>query len=227
MPPNLGTPMELTDDKGKIVWEGDYKAFGQAKATSFDGFTNNLRFLGQYWDEETGLHYNRYRYYDPNSGRYISKDPIELAGGVNQFAYTANPARLIDPLGLQSSDPSLVMADRAAGVPRGSPLGNFASQPRDDSNPLGWGCGDSKTDNFVPDKPLNFDFMKACRAHDICYGDKNGPEKRSCDEKFKEDMEAECAKFSWPKKNVCNSLAHDYYKAVNIFGGEAFSNGKK
>jgi RHS repeat-associated protein len=98
---HLGTPMELTDDKGKIVWEGDYKAFGKAKATSFDGFTNNLRFQGQYWDEETGLHYNRYRYYDPMAGRYVSKDPIGLEGGANQFGYVSgNPLNDVDPTGL-------------------------------------------------------------------------------------------------------------------------------
>ncbi|MDM0031355.1 RHS repeat-associated core domain-containing protein [Variovorax sp. J22P271] len=100
---HLGTPMELTDDKGKIVWEGDYKAFGKAKATSFDGFTNNIRFQGQYFDEETGMHYNRYRYYNPGAGRYISKDPIGLNGGSNQFGYVGgNPLSYTDPTGLET-----------------------------------------------------------------------------------------------------------------------------
>ncbi|MDM0037171.1 RHS repeat-associated core domain-containing protein [Variovorax sp. J22P271] len=100
---HLGTPMELTDDKGKIVWEGDYKAFGKAKATSFDGFTNNIRFQGQYFDEETGLHYNRYRYYDPIGGRYVSKDPIGLAGGLDKYLFAdGNPTKNIDPRGLMT-----------------------------------------------------------------------------------------------------------------------------
>ncbi|MDM0037168.1 RHS repeat-associated core domain-containing protein, partial [Variovorax sp. J22P271] len=91
--------------KGKIVWEGDYKAFGKAKATSFDGFTNNIRFQGQYFDEETGLHYNRYRYYDPIAGRYVSKDPIGLKGGLNTFGYLNNPTQGVDRLGLAGAIP--------------------------------------------------------------------------------------------------------------------------
>ncbi|WP_321845473.1 RHS repeat-associated core domain-containing protein, partial [Paraburkholderia bannensis] len=53
-----------------------------------------------YHDEETGLHYNRHRYYDPDSGRFISKDPIGLAGGVNAYRYAPNPVQWVDPLGL-------------------------------------------------------------------------------------------------------------------------------
>ena len=62
-----------------------------------DGF---LAYAGQYHDQETGLHYNRHRYYDPQTGRFISKDPIGLAGGLNAFHYAPNPTRWIDPLGL-------------------------------------------------------------------------------------------------------------------------------
>ncbi|WP_372405172.1 RHS repeat-associated core domain-containing protein [Acinetobacter piscicola] len=62
--------------------------------------TNNLRFQGQYFDQETGLHYNRYRYYSPYVGRFISKDPIGLLGGLNTFAYAPNPIIWIDPYGL-------------------------------------------------------------------------------------------------------------------------------
>ncbi|WP_338846797.1 RHS repeat-associated core domain-containing protein [Massilia sp. W12] len=59
-----------------------------------------LRFQGQYYDAETGLHYNRFRYYDPDIGRFISQDPIGLASGNNIYQYTANPINWIDPLGL-------------------------------------------------------------------------------------------------------------------------------
>ena len=60
----------------------------------------NLRFQGQYFDAETGLHYNRFRYYDPDIGRFVSQDPIGLAGGVNNYQYAPNPVGWIDPLGL-------------------------------------------------------------------------------------------------------------------------------
>ena len=61
----------------------------------------NLRFQGQYYDEETGLHYNRFRYYDPNVGRFVSQDPIGLAGGNNYYTYAPNPIAWIDLFGLR------------------------------------------------------------------------------------------------------------------------------
>ena len=62
----------------------------------------NLRFQGQYFDEETGLHYNRFRYYDPDVGRFVSQDPIGLEGGFNLYQFTNNPVYSIDPFGLCS-----------------------------------------------------------------------------------------------------------------------------
>ena len=64
--------------------------------------TTPLRFQGQYYDEETGLHYNRHRYYNPQTGRYLTPDPIGLAGGVNGYLYGVNPTGWVDPLGLSS-----------------------------------------------------------------------------------------------------------------------------
>jgi len=60
----------------------------------------HIRLPGQQYDEETGLHYNRYRYCDPHQGRYITQDPIGLRGGWNSYAYPLSPIRFIDPLGL-------------------------------------------------------------------------------------------------------------------------------
>ena len=61
---------------------------------------NPIRFQGQYHDPESGLHYNRYRYYDPEVGRFVSKDPIGYAGGLNVHQYAPNPVEWVDPLGL-------------------------------------------------------------------------------------------------------------------------------
>lgn len=108
---HLGTPLELTDQDGEIAWSAQYKAWGQVKEqTSASavrrGLTNPIRFQGQYHDHETGLHYNRYRYYDPHVGRFISKDPIGLMGGINLHQYAPNPTQWVDPLGLVRKPPS-------------------------------------------------------------------------------------------------------------------------
>ncbi len=106
----IGTPQLLTDDDGDVVWEASYKAWGEAReviarASKAAGIVarNSLRFQGQQEDEETGLHYNRHRYYDPGSGRFVSKDPIGLAGGINVYQYVLNPIVWIDPLGLSAA----------------------------------------------------------------------------------------------------------------------------
>ncbi|KWO37537.1 hypothetical protein WT95_05395 [Burkholderia stagnalis] len=101
----IGTPQEVTDEAGEIAWSARYKAWGEARevigeAARKAGIVNPLRFAGQYFDRETGLHYNRHRYYDPGSGRFISKDPIGLAGGINVYQYAPNPVQWVDPFGL-------------------------------------------------------------------------------------------------------------------------------
>ncbi|KVP96186.1 hypothetical protein WL02_10175 [Burkholderia ubonensis] len=114
---HLGTPQELLDESGKVVWLGRYRAWGaektvwQAQPERHEA-GNPIRFQGQYHDDETGLHYNRHRYYDPNSGRFISKDPIGLAGGINVYRYAPNPVQWVDPLGL-SGTPAGRLADKA------------------------------------------------------------------------------------------------------------------
>jgi RHS repeat-associated protein len=97
---HLGTPQELTNTQGKIVWSAQYRAYGQLALAEVEEVTNPLRFQGQYHDLETGLYYNRHRYYDPNSGRFTTIDPIALAGGLNNYQYVPNPTGWIDPLGL-------------------------------------------------------------------------------------------------------------------------------
>ena len=81
---HLGTPQKLTDGAGQVVWSASYRPFGEASIRA--GYvTQNLRFPGQYYDEESGLHYNYQRYYDPGTGRYLTSDPIGLQGGLNTY----------------------------------------------------------------------------------------------------------------------------------------------
>jgi RHS repeat-associated protein len=118
---HLGTPQALTNEIGVVVWKATYDPFGQATVTT-GTITNNLRLAGQYFDSETGLHYNWHRYYDPRIGRYISSDPMSVVAHVrksmtalrkgpsdtppletNSYLYvSANPLRWIDPTGLET-----------------------------------------------------------------------------------------------------------------------------
>ena len=103
---NLGTPRAGRDSQRLTVWSWNSDAFGSTLANSDpDGnsvlTTVNLRFPGQYYDAESGLHYNNQRFYDPKLGRYLQSDPIGLEGGINTYAYVANnPLLYTDPFGL-------------------------------------------------------------------------------------------------------------------------------
>ncbi|WP_232363770.1 RHS repeat domain-containing protein [Desulfogranum japonicum] len=99
---HLGSPNITTDNLGTVTWKAAYNAFGNANV-QVEQVVNNLRFSGQYYDFETGEHYNWHRFYDPETGRYISADPIGLDGGLNLYAYVENdPVNWIDPFGLES-----------------------------------------------------------------------------------------------------------------------------
>ncbi|EMI9625127.1 RHS repeat protein [Acinetobacter baumannii] len=103
----VGTPQTMTNTRGECVWEILQDTWGTAleiKVVNQDNpfEQNNLRFQGQYYDSETELHYNRYRYYEPHSARYVSKDPIGLEGGMNTSSYVSDPNQWIDPEGLNS-----------------------------------------------------------------------------------------------------------------------------
>ncbi|HEY3299946.1 MAG TPA: RHS repeat-associated core domain-containing protein [Methylophilaceae bacterium] len=102
---HLGSPFQLRNLAGKVLWRWDTEAFGNTlpnEDVDADGnkLTLNLRFPGQYYDKESGLHYNWHRYYSPKLARYLSPDPIGLAGGSNQFTYAnSNPLSFTDPSG--------------------------------------------------------------------------------------------------------------------------------
>ncbi|HGN2960180.1 TPA: RHS repeat-associated core domain-containing protein [Proteus mirabilis] len=104
-----GLPEALTNSDGEIVWQGQYSAWGhlqrQTRPTSTFNREQNLRFQGQYFDKETGLHYNTFRYYAPDLGRFTQQDPIGLAGGINLYAYAPNALTWVDPWGWASCKP--------------------------------------------------------------------------------------------------------------------------
>jgi len=108
-----GAPLDVTDEQGSLCWSGQYGSFGEVRYQS-DGFSRllqnrtldhqPLRYAGQYADSETGLHYNLFRYYDPQVGRFTVQDPTGLAGGLNLYHYAPNPLGWIDPLGLYAGE---------------------------------------------------------------------------------------------------------------------------
>jgi len=96
---HLGTPRRLADENANIVWSWESEPFGESKAVGSVEF--NLRFAGQYFDNETSIHYNINRDYDPKTGRYVQSDPIGFDGGVNSYGYVAgNPLGAVDEMGL-------------------------------------------------------------------------------------------------------------------------------
>lgn len=109
-PDHLNTPRAIADSSKKIVWRWEGEPFGNTPAQDdpdADGvvFTFNLRFPGQYFDSETGLHYNYFRDYNPATGRYIQSDPIGLRGGINTYNYVeSNPLISYDSEGLIAND---------------------------------------------------------------------------------------------------------------------------
>ncbi|OTA15764.1 RHS family protein [Xenorhabdus beddingii] len=112
-----GTPREMLDEQGVLVWAQRLKTWGQAEKSQVMPSNHpdyhvdcHFRFMGQFEDEESGLYYNRFRYYSPETGQYISPDPIGLLGGLNPYGYVHNPLSWVDPLGLTSCPPPEIKA---------------------------------------------------------------------------------------------------------------------
>ncbi|WP_407833264.1 RHS repeat-associated core domain-containing protein [Vibrio rotiferianus] len=125
---HAGTPQELCSENGDVVWQGEQALWGhyqQKNTLPNHGFRENaqndelycdLRYQGQIEDHESGLYYNVNRYYDADSGQYLSPDPIGFSGGLRPQAYVFNPLDWVDPLGLTSCELAKKMED--SGVPR-------------------------------------------------------------------------------------------------------------
>ena len=194
----LGTPNELTNDKGEVVWLADYETWGntakliwreekleQLRVSSDE--LQPIRFQGKHFDEETGLHYYRFRYYDPDMGMFTTRDPIGLMGGDNVFAYAPNPTGWVDPLGLNYTMDSLgaITGQSAASM---NYMASNPPQPVKISSgfngPFGNVCGaeGTKLATWIPDGYW-WIFVKACKEHDECYS-QCGNTKNFCDIQF-------------------------------------------
>ncbi|MDG4861872.1 RHS repeat-associated core domain-containing protein, partial [Streptomyces sp. T-3] len=124
----VGTPTELVNEQGETAWHAVRTLWGTTAWTAGDTAYTPLRFPGQYFDAETGLHFNYHRYYDPELARYVSPDPLGLEPSPNPKAYVPNPHLLADPLGLSATyNPTFETRREAfhkamdmAGIPRSS-----------------------------------------------------------------------------------------------------------
>ena len=91
----------MTDSDGKLLWFGDYHGWGKLKTeTNITNAHQPFRLQNQYCDAETGLHYNFFRYYEPDAGRFVNQDPIGLMGSINLYTFAPNTQKWIDSLGL-------------------------------------------------------------------------------------------------------------------------------
>ncbi|WP_073496260.1 putative T7SS-secreted protein [Actinacidiphila paucisporea] len=107
----VGTPTELLTAQGETAWRISTPLWGGGPATA-TAADCPLRFPGQYADDETGLHYNLHRYYDPHTARYLSADPLGLLPADNDYAYVHNPTARTDVLGLADCEKALKVADK-------------------------------------------------------------------------------------------------------------------
>ena len=249
---HLGLPDALTDQDGNIAWAAEYDPWGNLQSEhNPNQLKQAIRLPGQYHDPETGLYYNRHRYYDPALGSYISQDPIGLASGeTNFYVYPTNPVQVADPLGLEWTALSTFTQAPGMQAALGRAMSPKPPSVRPDGMPWEYGCGDKRTDKMVPDRPLGYDFFPACRKHDICYGDSgSGASRSECDKAFLDDMMEERGSYKYlfgepaPKvgrrdldgnamnnspsfmgrtKEDCSIIAATYYIAVRLRGGQAY-----
>ena len=198
---HIGRPVFATDDTGTIVWEAEYLPFGGVHTST--GTNIALRFPGQWFQSESGLHQNWMRDYDPTTGRYIQADPLGLVDGASVYGYARqNPGRYIDPRG-EHSQSALCVVRRVAGYPvgpecsphtppygqphtatcgNGEPLDPFDLLPPVVQNQEGDGEDKETERNPKQDKPLSKDDIEKLKdrgvdPHDLKDG--FGPPSRS------------------------------------------------
>jgi RHS repeat-associated protein len=221
---HLGTPVVMTNASGATIPQpGGYTtpAFSGQSRTLYD------------------LYYNRYRDYDPTTGRYIQADPIGLAGGQSPYSYAmGNPLRYSDPSGLAvwptSLDPS------GFGPPMLHP--NKPTRPFDWTRPMptmllapkqpcpeekppppptDW-CGSSvsKTE-WVPDQPLGYNISHSCKVHDLCYSGTSSTSRRQCDANLGAMSFLQCLS-QGGDLSVCAFIGDTYFLGVRLGGRESY-----
>ncbi len=163
---HLLRPQTMTDSTMTVVWDAEFLPFGEAE--SIAGLLDlRLRFPGQYYDDETGFHYNTNRYYDPETGRYTSADPIGLDGDINPYAYVqGNPMNTVDPLGLFGwTDVARALTYYCAGYgTRASWTTSFESIDWGDIETRISDAIDRRTGGFCFDAPLAFNEVVASQT---------------------------------------------------------------
>lgn len=224
-----GLPLALINSRGEAVWRAEYDEWGnQLMEDNPNNLQQLIRLPGQQYDKETGLCYNRYRYYDPLQKRYITQDPIGLKGGWNLYKYPLNPMQGIDPLGLDEVDEGEIFSEFFSDPMPPNDSETAPKSTRPDGQPWGYGCGSEGSDWFVPDGLWGISFMDACRNHDKCYATK-GSDKTTCDVNLGNDIALACGvlKSEDPRYNdiytQCLITSAAYRVAVGTFGKGAYN----
>lgn len=148
----LGAPLVIEDAKGRIVWQGSSTAYGMVHLDAVTSIEYNLRFPGHHFDPETGLHYNRFRYYSPELGRYLQCDPEGIRGGLNLYAYTSNPLIAVDVRGLTCSihpDETVPDCEDCQNADKAKQALSLMQQPQGPSAFPGLQRGGGKTDVHI------------------------------------------------------------------------------
>jgi RHS repeat-associated protein len=205
---HLRTPRKMTNNSGAVMWYGEFLPFGELLSVT-GTITNNFRFPGQYYDEETGLHYNWWRDYHASTGRYLTFDPALTKSGNPGIPYLTLRV-LNDPFRL-------------------NPYSYAGDNPPNLADPSGLACGTWWNDWLVPDDWPTYSFGACCKEHDDCYGclgKQSGFSKSDCDEGFCNCMLKVCDGLDGYSRQSCEGNAKLYCKMVKKHGDGAFKNGR-
>ena len=174
----IGIPREMTDKDGNLLWFGNYTGWGRLKEETkvTDSAYQPFRLQNQYADRETGLHYNFFRYYEPDAGRFVNQDPIGLWGGDNLYRFAPNTQSWVDFLGLFTLEQLLTVGIgpfEEGSIPARGPERNFTQEERKKLNKIGvcHTCGatnpGTKTGNFVGDHQPNTGLLRGNESQDL------------------------------------------------------------